>query len=188
MPQGSADGMNGETSATSLSTSRLRLRPFGDGDLDRLHELYGDARVMAIRKIGTQDRDGTEAQLQQILDHWRRHGAGLWALFSRDDDRFLGECGLRLRNDGTGELAYGLIPDAWGRGLATEASVAVLDYAFERLRLPRVAAVARADNAASHKVMRKLGMQHVATRPRASDGGVVEFAIEAADWRSSRRR
>jgi len=180
--------VSGTADTTSLSTARLRLRPFADGDLDRLHELYGDATVMAIRKIGTQDRAGTAAQLQQILGHWWRHGVGLWALFSRDDDRFLGECGLRLRDDGTAELAYGLIPDAWGRGLATEASVAVLDDAFDRLRLPRVAAVARADNAASHKVMRKLGMQHVATRPRASDGGVVEFAIEAAAWPSSRRR
>ena len=105
-------------------------------------------------------------------------------MFDRSDGRFLGECGLRLLDDGaTADLAYGLVPGAWGRGLATEAAAAVLAYAFEQLRLARVTAVARDENTASHNVMRKLGMGFVETRPRAGGGSVVEYAIDGAQWR-----
>lgn len=180
--------MSDATVPTVLATARLRLRPFRADDLALLHTLYGDARVMAIRKIGPQDRDGSARQLAGIVAAWRMHGYGLWAVFDRSDGAFLGECGLRHRaEDDAVELAYGLVPDAWGRGLATEAAAAVLAFAFARLSVPRVVAVARADNAASHNVMRKLGMRLVARRPRPEDGGVVEYAVEADAWRRHSR-
>lgn len=151
----------GDTGGPALVTERLRLRPFTAADGDLLFRLYGDPRVMAIRKIGVQTRAQSTAELAGIVAHWQRRGFGLHAVFERAGGRFLGECGLRERgpDDPEIELSYGLVPEAWGRGLAGEAAAAVLAEGFARHGLARVVAIARADNARSRRVMEKLGFR-----------------------------
>ncbi len=162
----------------TIETKRLRLRPFDPDDGGDLFRLYGDPRVMAIRKIGVQTREGSDEQLSQILDHWDRRGFGLLAVLDRDAGRFLGECGLRemAGRDSPIELSYGLLPVAWGAGLATEASMAVLDWGFGPLGLAAIHAVARADNHRSQRVMEKLGFGLVAERAGAR-AAVVEYRL-----------
>lgn len=172
-------------SGRELATARLRLRPFTERDLDHLARLYGDPRVMQIRKIGVQDRGQSAAQLTAIIAHWQRYGFGLWTVFTSSGGEFLGECGLRWRDDGSSvELSYGLVPACWGRGLATEASVAALGYGFTTAGLGRIVAIANAANAASHRVMVKLGMAHVETRGQPNGHRVVEYAIDQAAWQA----
>jgi ribosomal-protein-alanine N-acetyltransferase len=145
-----------------IETERLRLRPFGAADDDLLYTLYGDDRVMSIRKIGPQTRTQSDDQLRGIVDHWDRRGFGVWAVFDKADGAFLGECGLREIRPGDGEaieLTYGLAPEAWGRGLGSEAGRAALDWGFEMAGLGTVYAIARADNARSRRVMEKLGFR-----------------------------
>ena len=163
-----------------LETDRLLLRPFAAGDGDMLFRLYGDARVMAIRKIGPQDRADSDRQLDLILAHWRRRGFGLHAVMERAGGGFVGECGLREIVDGGEEieLSYGLLPAVWGRGYAVEASAAVLAQGFGRLGLRIVHAIARADNARSRRVMEKLGFRFE-TEWQAGEKRVVRYRIEA---------
>ncbi len=145
-----------------LTSERLVLRPFSSADGDILFQLYGNDQVMAIRKIGTQTRQGSDAQLAIITDHWRRRGFGLWAVFNRDTNLFMGECGLREENE-TGdmvELSYGLLPEFWGGGLATEAATAVLDFGIQTLGMKKIHAFAQKKNAASLHILSKFGFQH----------------------------
>ena len=146
---------------SGLDTKRLHMRPFEAGDLAQLIPIYGDYDVMAIRKLGVQSPAQTEAQLAGIMAHWQRHGFGIWALIDRDDPNggpLLGECGLRTWHEGGDvEISYGLAKSAWGRGLATEASFAALDFGFQTAGLEEIAAIAQAANTASHRVMEKLG-------------------------------
>ena len=72
-------------------------------------------------------------------------------------------------DDETAELGYRLRRDAWGRGLATEGSRALLDHAFRTLALPVVWAGTMAVNTGSRGVMAKLGMRHVRTEVRQWD-------------------
>ncbi len=168
-----------------IETARLRLQPFTAGDGDDLFRLYGDARVMAIRKIGVQTRAGSEARLAEILEHWTRRGFGLMAVRERESGRFLGECGLRemAAEASPIELSYGLIPEVWGRGLASEASRAVLDWGFGDLGLDAIHAVARADNHRSRRVMEKLGFRLLAERV-GTVAAVVEYRLARGDRRS----
>ncbi|MDP6706298.1 MAG: GNAT family N-acetyltransferase [Alphaproteobacteria bacterium] len=151
-----------EGSKREIETERLRLRPFRAADGDLLYSLYGDDRVMSIRKIGPQTRAQSDEQLRGIVDHWGRRGFGLWGVFDKADGAFLGECGLREIQPGDGEaieLTYGLVPEVWGRGLGSEAGRVALDWGFEVARLETVYAVARADNRRSRRVMEKLGFR-----------------------------
>ncbi|KLN61634.1 hypothetical protein WH96_04660 [Kiloniella spongiae] len=146
----------------TLTSERLILRPFSSEDGNILFQLYGNDQVMAIRKIGTQTRQESDAQLAIITDHWLRRGFGLWAVFDRVNETFLGECGIREESE-TGdvvELSYGLLPEFWGGGLATEAARTVLDFGIEKLGMKTIYAFAQKKNATSLHILSKFGFQH----------------------------
>lgn len=159
-------------------TERLHLRPFAEDDRAQIVAFYGNAEVMAIRKLGVLDVSAAERQLQIILDHWRAHGFGIWAMMERASGCFAGECGLRWADDGADiELTYGVLPAFRGRGYATEAARAALAYGFEALSLHQIVAMARGDNAASHHVLEKCGMTRVWFRANGAHG-LVRYDIQ----------
>jgi ribosomal-protein-alanine N-acetyltransferase len=143
-----------------LETDRLHLRPVSADDLDHFAALYADPDVMRyIGVVGALTRDQAAQRVDFMLDHWRKHGFGMWTLLDKDDGAFIGRCGLRYVEDSTEvELGYTLNKAYWGQGIATEASRAVVRYAFEVLKIGRLVALADPDNSASINVMRKVGM------------------------------
>ena len=71
----------------------------------------------------------------------------------------IGFCGLRRLDDASGvEVLYGIAPAHWGRGLATEVAFAVLRYGFEEAGLGHILGIADKENAASRRVLEKIGM------------------------------
>jgi RimJ/RimL family protein N-acetyltransferase len=147
----------------TLETDRLLFRPFRESDLDDLAALYGDPEVMLFLGDGNpRTREQTKERLDRMLGHWREHGFGIWALFSKGGG-FVGRCGVAYQHHPDAELAYILARTHWAKGLATEAAGAALRYAFEVLGLPRVVAFARVENVASRRVLEKVGMSLVGT-------------------------
>ena len=165
-----------------MATERLHLRPFEMADLPYLVPIYGDEAVMAIRKTGVRTPNQTETELAGIIEHWRDRGFGLWAVIDKTDRSLLGECGLRYSGYGQEvEISYGLSKQGWGKGLATEAAFAILDYGFGAAGLEEIVAIARASNQASHRVMKKLGM-HL-NKTWESDGvGLVRYSVTREDY------
>ena len=163
----------------SLETERLLLRPFRVDDGDNLFRLYGDPGVMNIRKIGLQTREQSDLQLAEIVEHWERRKFGLCAVMEKSTSAFIGECGLRERLPGLDEieLSYGLVPDAWGQGYASEAGKAALDHGLNALRLETIYAHARADNHASRRVLEKLGFSLVNYLDKDAGHQVARYAI-----------
>jgi RimJ/RimL family protein N-acetyltransferase len=162
-----------------LETERLLLRPIESGDLDELCGLYSDADVMKFLHVPPMTREQIEARHTFMLDHWRLHGFGMWMMFRKTDDAFVGRCGLRYLDDTQHiELGYTLHKAFWGQGLATEASQAVVRFAFESLKLPRLVAVCDPQHTASMNVMRKVGMSHAGTG-RFYNSECVMYALEA---------
>jgi RimJ/RimL family protein N-acetyltransferase len=147
---------------TTLETPRLLMRPVEPADLDHFVALYADADVMRfIGKQGPLPPELVQARVDFMVDHWRRHGFGMWALFTRAGGDFVGRCGLRYMDNTTEvELGYTLRKAYWGQGLATEASRAVVGYAFDVLQLRRLVAIADPGHAASIHVMKKVGMTY----------------------------
>jgi ribosomal-protein-alanine N-acetyltransferase len=149
--------------ADELETARLRMRPFAFGDLDALCRITADAEVM--RYIGDGHpitRGETEANLRNIIKSFRRRGFGRWAVEEKAGGALLGYCGLAQPAESPGvELVYMLTRRAWGQGLATEASAAVLRYGFEELGLERVYALTMPGNARSRRVLERLGLEYL---------------------------
>jgi RimJ/RimL family protein N-acetyltransferase len=145
----------------SFRTERLELVPFARVHLGFLHRLWTDPDVRRFlwddRVIG---REEAAAVVESSLDSFRKHGFGMWLLLLEPDRVPIGFCGLRHFGEPRAdvEILYGLLPSHWGRGLATDAACAVLECAF-RTGLPRVFAGADPANAASIRVIKRIGMR-----------------------------
>jgi len=145
-----------------LVTPRLLMRPFTESDLGELFSLYSDTEVMKYINGGiAQTLEETKTALNRMIGNFAKHGYGMFALFERKEKRFIGRCGLQpLEDSGLIELGYTLIPSAWGKGFATEASMEVLRSAFRDWGLEKVVAISLEENRASTRVMEKIGMIH----------------------------
>lgn len=132
---------------------------------------------MAIRKYGVLDRGAARTKVEEMLRHWKTHGFGMWVVTDSDSGAFAGECGLRWLEDASDvELSYGLYPQFRGRGLASEAARAAMDYGIESLGLERIVALSRGDNAASHRILEKLGMT-LEWRKASQPHGLVKYLL-----------
>src|SRR5262249_47690056 len=94
----------------------------------------------------------------------------LWATEYKPEGRYIGRCGVypnRGEDDqvipGEGVLAYYLARPYWGRGLATEAGRAFIEFGFRQLGLSRIVAGANVKNLASNRVLQKLGFVWIYT-------------------------
>lgn len=174
----------------TLTTERLRLDPLTEGHLDHLVELDSDPEVLRfIWGRALTREESLRLGAKRIDPIGEARGIGAWAGF--EQEVFVGWWTLQRDpdDDTTAELGYRLRRDAWGRGLATEGSRALLDHAFGTLALPRVWAGTMAVNTGSRGVMEKLGLRLERTVVRKWDEplpgaelGEVYYAITREEW------
>lgn len=146
-----------------LHTERLILRPHAIGDYRACRALWGDADV--VRHIGgaVQDAQAVWFRILRYAGMWSMLGYGMWVIEERESGTFLGEAGLLSAERGLAELeavpeaGWVLGPQAWGRGIATEAMQAILDWADAALGAPSIRCIIDPDNDGSIKVAEKLG-------------------------------
>ena len=179
-----------------LETDRLILRRLTYADVDRLVELDSDPQVTFFITGGVPEFD--EPMLTEWLDQYDRWpGYGTFAAIERSTGEFLGWFHLRPEDgpEDEPELGYRLRRDAWGKGYATEGSLALIDRAFAELGASRVWASAMAVNPASRRVMEKAGLRFVRGfhadwpyRIPGDEHGDVEYAITREQWEEDRRR
>lgn len=157
-------------------TARIVARPFRAEDVSHAHPVFADAEVMRFA-AGEPDRDieATRARLARWIDMQTEHGFSKWALLDRDSGAYLGDAGLTvLQATGEIELGYRFGRAHWGRGLATEVATAWLAHALGPLGLDRVIGFADERNAASIRVLEKIGMTF-ARRDRLCDMDCVVY-------------
>jgi ribosomal-protein-alanine N-acetyltransferase len=151
-----------------LETERLLFREYRRGDLEDYCALEADAQVRRYIGGAPRPREVAVRKFRNGLKHAARKLA-LRATIFKAEGRYIGYSGLypNFRPGGSvpGEavLAFCLAREYWGRGLATEAGRAFVDLGFEQLRLKRIVAVADVRNAASIRVLEKLGFVCTAT-------------------------
>ncbi|WP_198427501.1 GNAT family N-acetyltransferase [Streptomyces buecherae] len=180
-----------------VRTERLTLRRFTAADVENLVALDSDPRVMRFLTGEPTPRAVIENEvLPKILLDYRLGPAGRWAAVERATGSFLGWLSLQPPADGSVtdvELGYRLKASAWGRGLATEGSRALIDKGFAELGVQRVWAETMAVNTASRRVMEKAGLRYVRTFHAHFDDplpgtehGEVEYELRRADWAARR--
>jgi RimJ/RimL family protein N-acetyltransferase len=149
-----------------LLTTRLRMRPHVAADSPHVAALWGNPEV--TRWIGGAPSTAQESwfRLLRYLGHWQALGFGYFAVLDRADGAFLGEVGLAdFRRDitpsldGMAEAGWVLAPAAWGRGIATEALSALLDW-YAATPSPRpVACIIAPENQPSLRLAHRLGFR-----------------------------
>jgi len=182
-------------SSVRLETTRLLLHPFTWDDVDVLHRLWTDPMV---RKYLWDDqiipRETVVEVVEASLESFRQHQFGFWTLSFRERGALVGFCGLRHFMDDSGsqpemaevEILYGVAAQHWGKGIATEAARAVLQFGFEEAGLERIYAGADPPNAASIRVMEKLGLRFARqTLVNGLEAVYYSYSIAPADFRGA---
>jgi len=193
-----------------LETERLTLRQFTEDDADNLVELDGDPDVMRYLSGGpATPREEIENDiLPHFLNYYTRFEAfGFWAAIEKSSGDFLGWFHFRPqegREENGVELGYRLRKSAWGKGYATEGSLALIDLGFRELGVERVYAGTYEENIGSRRVMEKSGLKFVRSYRFTTEdlqamgidpdtfpadefpGEEVEYALIREDW--ERRR
>jgi [ribosomal protein S5]-alanine N-acetyltransferase len=143
-------------------TPRLLLQRMRAEDLDDLTRMHLDPRVMATLG-GVRSPTETTEWLGRQLDHWARHGFGLWMARERQSGRFAGRGGLHhveIEGRDEVEVGYSFLAEFWGCGLATELARASVRVAFDILHLPEIVCFTMTTNHASQRVMQKAGFRY----------------------------
>jgi [ribosomal protein S5]-alanine N-acetyltransferase len=165
-----------------LTTERLHLRPFTEADNVAIHAVYADPDVMRYVGHGAhRTMAETVSALRTYGDVLERRGYSFLAVNERDGGALIGDGGLHPLG-GVGpdvELGYTLARDAWGKGYATELGLALVEYAFTVLKVPRVVAQVEPANTASRRVLAKLGMTERETRTAYGRPHLL-YAVESA--------
>lgn len=182
-----------------LQTPRLVLREFTESDAGLLVGLDSDPAVMRFISNGlpTSRAEIVADYIPAYLAyHQRTPDFGFWVAQRPDSGEFLGWFHLRPEHGAPAtepELGYRLCQAGWGRGLATEGSIALIDHAFANTPATRVTASTMAIHSASRRVMEKSGMRLVreftAQWPVPVDGdefGDVEYEVTRASWLAAR--
>lgn len=161
-----------------IETERLILRPVSLEDLDEVVRLHEDPEV--ARFMGTPDREWLVEWVAGNEREWAELGYGRMAILDRASGSFLGRSGLkRWPQFEETEVGWALQPGARGRGVATEAARAVLEWS-EQFELPYVTAMIRPDNAPSIAVAERLGMSPV-REDELLDVPVVVYSIDPGE-------
>jgi RimJ/RimL family protein N-acetyltransferase len=125
--------------------------------------LWGDPAVTALLGAGRAwTREEVLNRLQAEIARRHEFGVQYWPVFLRAGGEHVGCCGLRPRDPdhGVWELGVHLRDEFWGQGLATEAARAVIDFAFEDLGAAALFAGHHPDNAASRRLLQRLGFRY----------------------------
>jgi RimJ/RimL family protein N-acetyltransferase len=145
-----------------LESEHLTFRHLELEDLDDLFTLYRDPEIRRYFPEGTLTYAETKEELEWFLNGHPRHPElGLWATIHKADNQFIGRCGLlpwTIDGQPEVEVAYMLDKAYWGRGLGSEAALAIRDYGFEQLGLKRLICLIDRDNLASIRVAERIGM------------------------------
>ncbi|HYX83840.1 MAG TPA: GNAT family N-acetyltransferase [Gaiellales bacterium] len=151
-----------------LETRRLALVRWDPGDLDWLCRLHADPAVQRFIERGGKPapRDVLARKLDWWIEHERRHGFTKWKVVERDGGAPVGRAGLELLPEmGAAELGFTFARQVWGRGYATEVAHALVAWAWASTALAEILGIAHVGNAASRRVLEKLGMRERERRP-----------------------
>jgi RimJ/RimL family protein N-acetyltransferase len=177
----------------TLHTDRLRLRPFTSADADGLYALHSSAYVLRYWDAPPWSERSRAERFLAACRQMAEEGSGARLAVDRvSDGSFLGWCSLTRWNPDhrSASLGYCLGDVAWGHGYATEAARSVLQWAFDTLDLNRVQAETDTRNAASARVLEKLGFLREGTlREDCVVNGVVSdswvYGLLRRQWHAS---
>jgi RimJ/RimL family protein N-acetyltransferase len=145
----------------TIETDRLILKPYTPAERDAFIALLTDERVMEYVDKGVMSPEAAGALWRKMMDEMYPRGVDtIWAVFARDDGRYVGNASIRPMPEKpqNWEIGYYLRFGEWGKGFGTELARRLVGYGFEELELEAVFATVDYENAPSRKILQKAGM------------------------------
>ena len=143
-------------------TERLALRQFDTGDAPFILELLNEpgwVRFIGNKGVGTLD-DARRYLSNGPAKMYARYGFGLWLVELKESGLPVGMCGLIKRDTLEDvDIGFAFLAAHQGRGYAFEAARAAADHGWTTLGLTRIVAITSPDNAASERLLGKLGFR-----------------------------
>jgi len=175
---------------------RIQLREIVEEDWASVHAYASLEMVSRHQAWGPNSKEDSKAYVHEVLMEAKAipRRQFIFAITVGETKKMIGAVELNIRDEvnRTGEIGYILHPDFWGRGIAGEAAAQVLQFAFNDQKLHRVFATCDPRNAASYRVLEKLGMSkegRLRENIRLRDGwrDSLVYSILEEEWRESRQ-
>ncbi|MGP4041002.1 GNAT family N-acetyltransferase [Gracilibacillus sp. D59] len=162
-----------------METERLYLRELNMDDTQKLSNVLSDSESMqyypepfTLEKV--------EEWIKWNINNYKKYNHGLWAVVLKDEDRFIGDCGITMQEiekETVPEIGFHIIKDYWNKGYATEAAMACMEHAFDVLHYPKVYSYTTIQNLPSQKVAEKIGMQKYKVFEKNGEKQLVQVAM-----------
>lgn len=146
--------------APTLETEHYFLRSITMADAPALFTYAGNKQVTTFTQWPT--HSSLSETRHFIKQHHHKPHSLLWGIISKENNAFLGECGIRLNNS-IGEIHCTLSPEHWGKGVAYQTLQAIIQYNFTQLGIRTIEASIITENNRSIRLAQKLGMHHTVT-------------------------
>lgn len=167
-----------------IETERLILRKVdAERDFDGWARLMADERTVQFLGTEAMDRALAWRQMASIVGHWEIRGYGFFSVLSKATGEWLGRVGPWFPEGWPApEIGWAISPDHWGKGYATEAGRASLEYVYGELGWTRVIHVILSGNERSVAVAKKLGSAYIRSQqglPGVTDEEVMIYGQSA---------
>ncbi|MGE0076450.1 MAG: GNAT family N-acetyltransferase [Bacteroidales bacterium] len=160
-----------------FETERLFLRELTLQDMPNLSLVLSDRESMKHYPHAFSAEE-VKKWIERNIARYKNDGFGLWAVIRKDDNQFLGDCGITLQNidgDILPEIGFHIIKSFCNMGYATEAAEACKKYALETLGFKSIYSYSEIGNKPSQRVSAKIGMSKVKT---FQNDGITEVVYE----------
>ena len=153
-------------------TDRLIIKKFEESDFDGFVKINQDPVIMKYFIGGAKTFRECVLKYQEILTNQIEKGYSYYAVYDKKTKKFLGQCGILHNYDGSINFCYAYDKPYWGKGYATEAGKAIIEYLFKNFEsINEITAFLYAENVKSINLLHRLGF----VETKRDDIGYGEF-------------
>ena len=169
-----------------METQWLLLREMNPDDFDALYAVLADSDIMQHYPYAF-DEARVWGWIERNMVRYRTDGFGLWAVCLKKTGEMIGDCGLTLQNINgktLPEIGYHIRHDCQRKGYASEAAMAVRNWAFSNTDYPTLYSYCKYTNVPSIKTAESIGMHFVCEYPDETNGTTHVSAISREEWQN----
>lgn len=139
-----------------FETNRLLIRKLQKSDIEGFYDMQSNPNVMQhIKKF--MNRSESQIELKRFMDYYENRDTffNIWAVEKKEDNNFIGICGVYKNVKSEFEIAYRLRELYWKKGFGTEIAKSLINYCFQKTNIKEITAYVRVDNNDSINILKK---------------------------------
>lgn len=157
-----------------IETERLYLRELNVKDAVSFYNLNLDEDVLKFTGDKPFKSIKSSKMFLENYDQYNKYGIGRWAVINKNNQEFLGWCGLKFTEKNKEyDIGFRFFKKHWNKGYATESAQSCIDYGLNKLKLKEIIGRAMKENQASIQVLKKIGLKYYRDFDFEGNAGVI---------------